>query len=257
MNQENLIELAKKAVTEAGKAILDIYHTDDFEVENKSDDSPLTRADKAAHRIIVSYLEKSGLPILSEEGANIDYEVRKNWDRFWLVDPLDGTKEFIKKNGEFTVNIALIEKDKPIAGAVYAPVLDWLYWSTLEGGAFKQENVQKIEKIVVNSFSLKDTNLTVVASRSHLNDDTQAYINNLNTPSLTSMGSSLKLLLVAEGKADLYPRFAPTMEWDTAAADAIVRAAGGKVLQKGKEAMLEYNKKDLLNPHFLVVGMNQ
>ena len=254
MNEENLIELAKKAVSEAGKAILDIYHSDDFEVENKSDDSPLTRADKAAHRVIVSNLEKSGLPILSEEGANIDYEVRKNWDRFWLVDPLDGTKEFIKKNGEFTVNIALIEKNKPIAGAVYAPVLDWLYWSTLEGEAFKQENGQKIEKIVVNSFSLNDTNLTVVASRSHLNDDTQAYINNLSEPALTSMGSSLKLLLVAEGKADLYPRFAPTMEWDTAAADAIVRAAGGKVLQKGKEEMLEYNKKDLLNPHFLVVG---
>ena len=142
MNEENLIELAKKAVSEAGKAILDIYHSDDFEVENKSDDSPLTRADKAAHRVIVSNLEKSGLPILSEEGANIDYEVRKNWDRFWLVDPLDGTKEFIKKNGEFTVNIALIEKNKPIAGAVYAPVLDWLYWSTLEGEAFKQENGQ-------------------------------------------------------------------------------------------------------------------
>lgn len=248
-----LIEIAKEASIEAGKAILEVYNSDDFNVELKGDDSPLTRADKNAHNVIVSFLENTGLPILSEEGKSIPYEERKNWEHFWMVDPLDGTKEFIKRNGEFTVNIALIKGNQSFAGVVYVPVTGKLYWAINGEGAFVKEG-ESTSQLKSNQISLDQPGLRIVASRSHLNEDTQEFLDSLIEPEIVSMGSSLKLLAIAEGTADVYPRFAPTMEWDTAAADAIVRESGSKVLQKNQKEPVLYNKENLLNPHFIVMN---
>ena len=242
-------EIAIKAAREAGKAIMAIYHSEDFNIQIKEDDSPLTKADKEAHGIIINYLKKTGLPILSEEGASIPYEVRKNWKLFWMVDPLDGTKEFIKRNGEFTVNIALIENGVPVFGVVYAPVLDKLYYGGEGLGTFLQHN-NKTTKLE------KQQNITekvrIVASRSHLNKETQDFIDQFKNAEMVSMGSSLKFMVLAEGKADYYPRFAPTMEWDTAAAHAVVKAVGYQVIEPNMKKPLIYNKENLLNPYFLV-----
>lgn len=244
-----LLPVAKLAAKKGALEILKIYESGDFSIEAKADDSPLTLADRASHKAIVAELEKTGIPILSEEGSQIPYETRKDWQYFWMIDPLDGTKEFIKKNGEFTVNIALIQVNRPVLGVVFTPVLNELFWAVKGQGAFKNG-----EAIRVNRFSLASPNLKVVASRSHLNDETKAYLDDLNEPEIVSKGSSLKLLMVAEGEADLYPRYAPTMEWDTAAAQIVVEEAGGKVLIKGMNDPVRYNKEDLLNPYFLVSG---
>lgn len=252
MELEGLLEIAKKAAKSASEKILKVYHSGDFSIEAKSDDSPLTRADQAAHHAIVAELEKTKIPILSEEGKHIPYETRKNWEYFWMIDPLDGTKEFIKKNGEFTVNIALIHQQKPILGVVMVPVTGDLYDAYTGNGSRKND-----QPIQVSSFSLSDSGLKVVASRSHLSEETQAFIDTLASPQFLSKGSSLKLLMVAEGEADLYPRFAPTMEWDTAAAQIIVEEAGGQVLIKDSIESVHYNKPDLLNPFFLVTGKTQ
>jgi len=248
INIKELTALAKEASLAAGKAILEIYNSADFGVEMKGDNSPLTKADQAAHQVIVKFLEPTGLPILSEEGRNIPYEERKNWEYFWMVDPLDGTKEFIKKNGEFTVNIALIHKGKPILGVVYAPVLEWLYWGNEEEGAWKQEGEGepvKLEKPASSEVK------TIVASRSHLSPETQEFIDKYPGVEVISMGSSLKFMLVAENKAQIYPRFAPTMEWDTAAAHGVILAMGGVVLQVPMLTPLLYNKNNLLNQWFI------
>ena len=247
MQYDQYLELAKLAAREAGKDILKIYESGDFSIEAKSDDSPLTKADKASHEAIVTKLESTGLPILSEEGRAIPFDERKDWDLFWMIDPLDGTKEFIKKNGEFTVNIALIQGEEVVMGVVFTPVLNELFWAIKGQGAFKDG-----EKINVTTVKTGDEKLRVVASRSHLNEETSAFIDKLNSPEIVSKGSSLKLLMVAEGAADLYPRYAPTMEWDTAAAQIIVEEAGGKVLVKDSSEKVIYNKENLLNPHFLV-----
>ncbi|MFT7233484.1 MAG: 3'(2'), 5'-bisphosphate nucleotidase [Cyclobacteriaceae bacterium] len=249
MDYKQLLEIAKSAALKAGYEIIKIYESGDFSIEAKSDNSPLTRADKAAHLAIVAELEKSHLPILSEEGKSIPYEERKHWKSFWMIDPLDGTKEFIKKNGEFTVNIALIENGKPTLGVVYTPVTKELFWAISGQGSYKLGF-----PISVNKKKISDKNLKVVASRSHMNEDTEAFIVGLNSPEIVSKGSSLKLLMIAEGQADLYPRYAPTMEWDTAAAQIIVEEAGGSVTIKDKTDSVIYNKPDLLNPHFLVSG---
>ena len=239
----------------AGDAILEVYDREDFDVERKGDDSPLTAADLAAHRIIVDGLMglPQSLPIHSEESEGITWEMRRNWSRYWLVDPLDGTKEFIKRNGEFTVNIALMENGAPIAGVVHVPVKGVTYVGGQGLGAWK------IQDGVFNAIQVRSlgSEVVMVASRSHGSDklgEVEALIEKqLGPVQRTSMGSSLKLCLVAEGVADFYPRLAPTSEWDTAAADAIVRAAGGSVVQTSFEP-LQYNKEDILNPHFLVVG---
>lgn len=251
MNLQPLLEVAKVAAEKAAAEILKIYESGDFSIEAKSDDSPLTKADKASHLAIVAELEKTDLPILSEEGRDIPYEERKDWEYFWMIDPLDGTKEFIKQNGEFTVNIALIHNGQPILGVVQVPVQNKLYYASQNNGAYLDYNNQS-QKLKANSQTLKARGIKVVASRSHLNDETQAYLDQLNDPEIVSMGSSLKLLAIAEGTADIYPRFAPTMEWDTAAAQAIVAEAGGEVLIKDSDVSVIYNKPDLLNPHFLV-----
>jgi 3'(2'), 5'-bisphosphate nucleotidase len=246
---KELTSIAKKASLAAGKAILEIYNSSDFGVEMKGDNSPLTLADQAAHKVIVNFLEKTDLPILSEEGRDIPYEERTNWEYFWMVDPLDGTKEFIKKNGEFTVNIALIHRNTPVMGVVYTPVLEWLYWGNEEQGAWKQEEQKK-------AFQLKrqDSNevKTIVASRSHLSKETQDFIDLYPGVEVISMGSSLKFMLVAENKAQIYPRFAPTMEWDTAAAHGVLLAMNGSVKKWPEKTEMIYNKENLLNTWFLV-----
>jgi len=242
---DDILNIVKKA----GREVLKIYNKD-FDVEYKDNKSPLTEADKVSHRIIVEGLKKYNLPILSEEGKNIPYEKRKNWKYFWMIDPLDGTKEFIKKNGEFTINIALICKNEPIFGVVYAPSLNWLYFND-NNNSYKIER----EKLIKLPLKRDDNKFIIVASRSHLSEDTKKFIENLKIDKekeFISIGSSLKICLVAEGKADIYPRLAPTMEWDTAAADAIVRKSNKKILIYNINVPLTYNKINLLNPYFLV-----
>lgn len=244
---KELIQIAK----DAGKKIMEIYATD-FEIYSKDDKSPLTEADKAANEIICRELKKltPQIPILSEENKTIDYSERKSWSQMWVVDPIDGTKEFIKKNGEFTVNIALVENGVPVAGVVYAPAIDDMYWAD-ETGAYKNG-----DKLPLSTNETPEKSLTIVASRSHMSQETQDYVDSLKKGTesieLTSVGSSLKLCYVAEGKADQYPRLAPTMEWDTAAAHAVALKAGKEVLNFETRQNLLYNKENLLNPWFLV-----
>ncbi len=268
-NYNTLLQFALRAAIEAGRHILDIYNDPhaDFRIEYKADASPLTRADKAAHKTIVNILTPAGFPILSEEGAKIDYDLRRDWGTLWIVDPLDGTKEFIKRNGEFTVNIALVDKGTPVLGVIYVPVLDTLYFAADGLGAFKLKDTQQvslddnieawIKKAQKLPLELPARNsFVVVASRSHLNPETEAYIDSLrrihSKIDTVSSGSSIKICLVAEGQADLYPRFAPTMEWDTAAGHAIAKNAGCEIVQAQNSTPLTYNKEDLHNPEFIV-----
>ena len=248
INVQDIVAIAKKS----GDAIMQVYKQD-FEVEYKQDNSPLTLADKKANDIIEDGLNQLlvNLPILSEEGKETPYESRKHWEYFWLVDPLDGTKEFVKKNGEFTVNIALIHKDTPVLGVVYAPALDVCYWAKQDEGAFKDG-----KKLPHKAESQRNT-YKIVASRSHMSDDTQAFIDAIDTQKekeIISIGSSLKICLVAEGEADIYPRLGPTMEWDTGAAHAVANESGNSLKALNSEELLEhkYNKKNLLNKWFVV-----
>lgn len=244
-----MIAQVKEIAIQAGKKILEIYEKDDFSgiVDFKADDSPLTLADKESHKVIAHQL--SGLfpdiPVLSEEGKDIPFEERKDWARFWLVDPLDGTKEFIKRNGEFTVNIALIEGGRAVSGVIYAPVTDTLYYGEAGKGAYKEKQGQ-VEPIKVNS---KQKDYIAVGSRSHSSPEEVSFLSKLPISGSVSVGSSLKFCMVAEGKADVYFRFGPTMEWDTAAGQAIVEAAGGKVVNEAFEAF-QYNKPVLRNGSF-------
>ncbi len=254
MNRTQLLHIAREAALEAAEKIIDIYNSGDFSIEAKADDSPLTLADTAAHQIIEKHLSATGLPMLSEEGRNIPYEDRKRWPSFWMIDPLDGTKEFIKKNDEFTVNIALIENGQPILGVVHPPVLKQMYTGIADQGASMEHPDGTVERLIVNGKSIADEGLKVVASRSHLSPETEEFMRTLRHPQIVSKGSSLKLLMVARGEADLYPRYAPTMEWDTAAAHLIVNEAGGHVWQATTNTPLNYNKSDLLNPFFLCTG---
>jgi len=269
--RQELLTTAISAALDAGKTVNDVYKGQDFEVEQKENETPLTLADRKSHQIIKSHLEQTAHPLLSEEGKDIAYKDRKDWEFFWLVDPLDGTKEFIKKNGEFTVNIALIYKGNPILGVVYAPYLGDLYFGEESFGAYKVENFNGIEDTFDNindlmkegtflPISENRSKLIAVASRSHMNDDTQAYIDELKEKhgevDFISKGSSLKICMVAEGKADVYPRFAPTMEWDTAAGHAVAISAGFQVSEKDEKTPLKYNKENLTNPWFIVKGKN-
>ncbi|MBC6409693.1 MAG: 3'(2'),5'-bisphosphate nucleotidase CysQ [Ekhidna sp.] len=247
-----LLSIAKEASLAAGREIIRIYETGDFSIKAKSDDSPLTKADTAAHQKITSILKTTNLPIISEEGKEIPYDERSKWEHLWMVDPLDGTKEFIKRNGEFTVNIALIHHNKPILGVVYPPVLKDLYWAVIGGGSFLEKNGESTHLNTTGRYP-SDSGLKVVTSRSHISTETEEYLKKLNQPKIVSKGSSLKFLLVASGEADLYPRFGPTMEWDTAAAHIIVSEAGGRVVLENKDFPLTYNKKNLLNPNFIVL----
>ena len=253
-----LIKVMCAVAREAGAAILQVYGDEDFGVQTKSDDSPLTRADLAAHNIIVEGLQKRapGIPVLSEESDSISFAERSSWDQYFLVDPLDGTKEFINRNGEFTVNIALIEEGVPMRGVVFVPVKDVMYTGDQHEGIATVTRAGATGSIRVRK--LDRASLTVVASRRHGGEALEACLNVLRehfvSIETTNMGSSLKLCLIAEGEADLYPRLAPTSEWDTAAAQAVVEAAGGKVVDVELKE-LRYNTKDnILNPFFYVIG---
>jgi 3'(2'), 5'-bisphosphate nucleotidase len=248
-----LLPDVKRIAAEAAEAILKIYEQADFQVDLKADTSPLTQADLASHQCIVSCLQAltPDLPVLSEESGNITYQERQHWSTFWLVDPLDGTREFIKRNGEFTVNIALIHNHRPVLGVVHVPVLHLTYWAAAGQGAFKTEG--DVTARLHASAALGQA-MKVVASRSHAGPETQAFLDNLRQDydlDVVSKGSALKLCLVAEGAADLYPRLGPTMEWDTAAAQCVVEQAGGRVTTFQNKS-LAYNKANLLNPFFIV-----
>lgn len=261
MTREDWLVTIVNAALDGGKEILEIYNAP-FSVETKADNSPITQADKNAHMAIVKALEKTNIPILSEEGEQAPYSIRKDWKQFWMVDPLDGTKEFVNRNGEFTVNIALIEDGKPTMGVIYIPITQTLYFA--DKLAYKIENFNESTFSIHNLLGKADqlpltqnrSNYIVLASRSHMNETTTNYINQLKEsyPDLLieAKGSSLKLCTIAEGSADIYPRFAPTMEWDIAAGHAIVNAAGGRVINWETNKPLQYNKQNLLNPSFVV-----
>ena len=266
---------AMEAAIQAGRAILEVYDTD-FVVEHKADDSPLTLADRRSHQILVTHLNPTSLPVLSEEGRDMSYTERKNWRTFWLLDPLDGTKEFVKRNGEFTVNIALIRDGRPVMGVIYVPVQDILYFGTIDRGAYKlvhaagrigaapEAPVDQEEwlKAVCHASqrlplpSTSPTRITVVGSRSHSTPEVQQLVDDLRRQhgevELISAGSSLKICMVAEGRAHLYPRTGPTMEWDTAAGQAIAEAAGAQMVVFDTDTPLHYNKENLRNPWFMV-----
>jgi 3'(2'), 5'-bisphosphate nucleotidase len=261
MTDKELLETAILASIDAGKKILSVYNSDDFGIEHKVDASPLTKADLLAHQCIAAHLEKTNIPVLSEEGASIPYSQRCAWKNLWIVDPLDGTKEFIKRNGEFTVNIALIKDEVPYLGVVYVPVTNMLYWGMENLGSYcykietnepliKFDTSNKLPKIKCKPF------FTVVASRSHLSIETTDFIDKLKQIhgdiEIVSKGSSLKLCLVAEGVADCYPRFAPTMEWDIAAGHAICKYSGKTVIDYKTKKEMVYNRENLLNNWFIV-----
>lgn len=266
--QNEMLTCAIRAALLAGKDILEIYNDpkQDFGIERKADNSPLTIADKRSNQRITGLLEQTSIPILSEEGSLTDYSIRKEWKTLWVVDPLDGTKEFIKRNGEFTVNIALVENGVPVLGVIYIPVTRELFFAEDNTGAWKLTDADyhmaglSVEDLVEQADRLPlmqaDTQgFVVVASRSHLSPETETYIQKLEQEyghvNIISCGSSLKICRIAEGVAHVYPRFAPTMEWDTAAGHAIVRAAGGNIYQTDGRTPLRYNKEDLHNPWFI------
>tara|TARA_R110000744_G_scaffold346223_1_gene451728 strand:+ start:415 stop:1233 length:819 start_codon:yes stop_codon:yes gene_type:complete len=260
-----LIETAIHASISGGLAIMDIYRKPNFDKEIKDDNSPLTEADTAANSIINKKLMETEIPIISEENKNLDYNQRKYWDKCWIVDPLDGTKEFIKRNGEFTVNIALCQKGHPVLGVIYVPVTKELYYADVASKMAFKTVLNEEHKLTSKLFTEEDRIskstpnkelVRVVGSRSHMNQDTLDFISSIESDfdevEVVSKGSSLKFCLVAEGKADFYPRFAPTMEWDTAAGHAICNAVGLKVTSQKNDEELPYNKENLLNPYFLV-----
>jgi 3'(2'), 5'-bisphosphate nucleotidase len=260
---EALLNQVIELCRQAGDAIMEVYESSEgIEVKTKADDSPLTKADLAAHAILEPALAKllDGAPVLSEEGEIPDFKVRKKWQQYWIIDPLDGTKEFIKRSGEFTVNVAFISDGKPILGVVYVPVTGVTYAGGSTLGAFKIDdgNTHPIKVRSIASCRQQSIPVSIVASRNHGAEAVTTLLNNiskqLGPATTTNMGSSLKLCLIAEGVADLYPRLAPTCEWDTAAAQAVVEAAGGIVLDDQMN-ILRYNQKDsLLNPYFYVIG---
>jgi 3'(2'), 5'-bisphosphate nucleotidase len=248
----SLLDAALDLAVEAGRRILGVYRSD-FAVTHKDDESPLTQADLASHALIAETLAQMApaLPVLSEEGADIPYAVRRAWPRYWLIDPLDGTREFVKRNGEFTVNIALIEDHRPVLGVVHAPVLGLTYGAAREIPAFRVDGVQRVAVSTCEAGSP----MTVVASRSHRDSETDRILSRLPAHEVVSRGSSLKFCLVAEGAAVFYPRLGPTSEWDTAAGQCVVEQAGGAVLRLPEMTPLAYNEKDsVLNPSFAVVG---
>lgn len=259
MTEKQLLNTAINAALSAGEKIRHIYEAGKFETEYKAVNSPLTLADKTAHEIICRELSISSFPILSEEGNNHAFETRKHWKTFWLVDPLDGTKEFIKKNGEFTVNIALIQNEKPVLGVIYIPVTRELYFADKKG-AYKSSFSTLCENIYKNAqklpLPLHHSEYIAVTSGSHMNVETQKYIETLEkqnkTLKIINKGSSIKLCMLAEGSAHCYPRMGTTMEWDTAAGHAIARMAGKNVCEYPGGKELKYNKIDLHNPNFIV-----
>ena len=262
MNFNELLKKAINASVEGGHAIMEVYASE-FAVEHKDDKSPLTLADKNCNEVIEAHLNETDIPFLSEEGAEITYDDRKNWEYSWLVDPLDGTKEFVKRNGEFTVNIALIHNGNPIMGIIYVPVKEELYFAMEGLGSYKvniNSVIDDLEELISTSDKLPINydrdNYVIVGSRSHMSAETEVFFDEMKkehgSVEVMAVGSSLKLCMVAEGKADAYPRYAPTMEWDTGAGHAIAKYAGFSVKQYNSQKDVIYNKENLLNPWLLV-----
>lgn len=266
MNTDRLLLMAIHAAVKAGIQIIRVYESNQYQIVYKEDESPLTAADIKSHKTIHQHLSSGSLPLLSEEESNIPFSQRKNWEYFWLVDPLDGTREFLKKNGEFTVNIALIHRNVPLAGIIYAPVNQVLYFSVPGRGVFKMKSAQSyvlradsLQSLQNESdrlpYTISGDEMTVISSRSFHSDDTEKYISALKKKyrkiTLISAGSALKFGLIAEGKADIYPRFAPTMEWDVAAGHALLKESGFSVIDAATGESLVYNKPDLKNPWFI------
>lgn len=264
MGIQPLIDIAINAALLAGKKIMEVYASGNFETEQKEDFTPITIADRQAHQTIAAILQDTQLPLLSEEGIHLPYIERKHWTSFWLVDPLDGTKEFIKRNGEFTVNIALMENDSPVAGIIYTPVLHELHVGIVGTGAWKMANTSAdctLKQLMNHGIPLPEHleahPFTVTVSRSHLSAQTSTYLEKLKKlhPDLQMIriGSSLKFCRIAEGVADCYPRFGPIMEWDTAAGHALVKAVGKNVYLMDQTTEIIYNKENLKNPSFIVL----
>jgi len=264
MGLNQLIDKAIEAAILAGIKIMEIYSLSDFSVEIKNDHTPVTLADHQADNIISELLEETGIPVLSEEGIHLNYSERKEWKSFWLVDPLDGTKEFIKRNGEFTVNIALIKGNTPVAGVIYVPVSGDLYVAAIESGAFRIKNPPTnytFETIQKKGIKLpidgKPGIFTILVSRSHQNKETLKLIDQIKSDYKNSLiisrGSSLKLCMIAEGSANIYPKIGKTMEWDTAAGHAIIKAVGKNIYHTDLKTELTYNKENLQNPNFIVL----
>jgi 3'(2'), 5'-bisphosphate nucleotidase len=261
-----LLKIVNTAI-KAGDEILKIYNSNDFHIELKKDNSPLTKADIASNKIIIETLQQTGLPVISEENKEIDFEERKNWGKYWLVDPLDGTKEFIKRNGHFTVNIALINSNISEMGVVYLPYFRTLYFADINFGAYKCEKItdaflaydilmSRAKKISCKS---KNERLRILASQSHFTTETQQFIDSISEKSgqdvdILNIGSSLKFCTIAEGEADIYPRFGPTMEWDIAAGHAVLKASGGNIIDVTTKKEIVYNKENLLNNNFIAVS---
>lgn len=257
MNYQSILSSVSDMVRQAGAAILEVYNAaEGIAVETKSDNSPLTEADRRSNAILCAGLAQitPDVPIISEENKEIEYENRKNYDHYWLLDPLDGTKDFIKRNNEFTINVALMRGESPVATWLYVPCYADLYWAIRGQGAFWDKKNGECQQLRVASFTMQDSGLKIVCSRSNLNPETLAFIEQLDNPDYVSVGSALKFMLVARGDAHLYPRVAPTMEWDTAAAQLILEEAGGKLLIFNTDKPLVYNKANLLNPYFIAYG---
>ena len=274
IDRPNWLLTCVKSALAAGRAILEVYESADMQIERKADDSPLTLADRRSHETIMADIADLGLPVLSEEGRDIPFEERSRWPRMWIVDPLDGTKEFIKRNGEFTVNIALAEDGEPTMGIIYVPVMDCLYFADHRLGSYKIDNCRKtgvdndlangtigIGELIGKAVPLPaapdaDRPFTIMGSRSHATPELEAYVEAMRRKyshvEFISAGSSLKICRVAEGAADVYPRLGPTMEWDTAAGQAIAVASGATVIRHDDGTPLTYNKENLLNPWFIV-----
>jgi 3'(2'), 5'-bisphosphate nucleotidase len=251
---EKLPELAAQVIEigrKASLAIMKIYAQTDHGTEYKSDASPVTAADKASDRIIREGLSdlESVFPIISEETPIEDYDTRKQYETYWLVDPLDGTKEFVQRNGEFAINIALMHHNEPILGVVIVPILDDEYWAAKGAGAWRNSI-----RIQADTFTMQQSGLCLAVSRSHFNQATADFVGGFTYPRLVARGSALKMLMIATGEAHLHPRFGPTMEWDTAAPQIIVTEAGGSIRRMEDQKSLDYNKEDLTNPNFLVLG---
>lgn len=261
MDYHVLLEVAMRASLEAGKAILDVYQSR-YDVQFKADQSPVTAADLAAHRVLVELLSATDIPVLSEEGSSVDYAIRSTWEYYWLIDPLDGTKEFIHQNGEFTVNVALIHRDQPVLGVVFIPVTDDLFAGIVGGSGWHFPNMSTLSSTTwkeMNSFviipSANQDHYRVAVSRSHMDAATELYLQNLRLEKrfleTVSAGSSMKFCLVAQGRADEYPRFGPTMEWDTAAGHAILLSIGKNIYSLQDGDVIRYNKKEMINGPFV------
>jgi 3'(2'), 5'-bisphosphate nucleotidase len=256
MDYLQLIDPVKQIAAKAGELILNIYNSNfKSSIKTKIDNSPVTIADKKANDYITKQLKllTPDIPIISEEDKQIPFSKRKRFNYYWLVDPLDGTKEFIKKNDEFTVNIALIKSNQPILGVIYLPVKDFIYWGIKHNGSYSIKN-NHCSKLNANIFDTKDIGLKILLSRSHLDDSTIKYLDNFNKPIIHNIGSSLKFLYIAEGTADIYYRFTPTMEWDIAAAKIILEEAGGNIKNIISGKQLLFNKTSLINPGFIATG---